>query len=334
MDHGDLDNMNDTKTKNTQKFSADTNEQSQEIAIYEQIRRSTELAKTEDKKIPLTMVFGRGTLGNIESFGGKSLIENTERVDKALQNAGELENIWNRSHSQWTWKHINLSYHSPWKNMRQIAAEISRKKGALNEAKWGAIKNEVKIKKIKEQLANGNKDGSLDYWKEVELKIKLAQLEEGMAEGVKYIEGAMKDVLALNEMYEQLKSKVNTFNEHDVEKNESKAHLKRSLVQCIRDVRQSGSITKGEQEYMEQIGVNPMKIQKVIRGYVQREEEQESWDVSDLHKFVDELTHELIEVYKVDQTVLNINGFESDPNEGYSFINNLALTNNQPEDGE
>ena len=216
--------------------------------------------------------------------------------------------------------------------MRQIAAEMNRKKGALNEAKWRQVKNEIKIKKIQEQLLHGNEDGTLDYWKEVDLKVKLAELQEGMAEGITFIQGAMKDVLSLNSMYEQLKTKVNTFNEHDVELSESKTHLKRSLVQCIRDVRQGGSITKGEQEYMEQIGVNPSKIQKMIRAYVTHEESQDNWDVGGLHKFVDELTDELIDVHKVDDKVMMLKGFNLDPDEDYSFINKLALLDNKDEE--
>lgn len=303
-------------------------DEKKEVAIFEAIVNSKELATTEDKKVPLSMVFGHGTLGNIESFGGKSLMQNTVEVDKALANVGELESIWNHSHTQWTWKHINFSYHSPMKNMRQISAEISSKKGALNTAKWKQVKNEVKIRKIQDQLDKGNLDGTLDYWKEVDLKIKLAELQEGMVEGARYIEGAMKDVLAMNEMYEQLKTKVNSFSEYDMELEESKSHLKRSLVQCIRDVRQGNSITKGEQEYMEQIGVNPMKVQKAIRIYVASEEEDESWDVSKLHEFVENMTNELIDFYKVDQKVLELKGFDPEPFEDYTNINKLALPNN------
>jgi hypothetical protein len=113
---------------------------------------------------------------------------------------------------------------------------------------------------------------------------------------------------------------------------ESKSHLKRSLVQCIRDVRQGGSITKGEQEYMEQIGVNPMKVQKAIRIYVASEEEDESWDVSNLHAFVDNMTNELIDFYKVDQKVLELKGFDPEPFESYTNINKLALPNKTDED--
>ena len=314
MDLGDLDNMSDHENDN------------KEVAVYEKI--TTELATTEDKKVPLSMVFGHGTLGNIESFGGKTLLENSHQVDKALANVGELENIWNHSHTQWTWRHINFSWHSPMKNMRQISAEISSKKGALNSAKWRQVKNELKIRKIQDQLARGNEDGSLDYWKEVELKIKLAELQEGMVDGARYIEGAMKDVLAMNEMYEQLKERVNSFSEYDVELEESKSHLKRSLVQCIRDVRQGGSITKGEQEYMEQIGVNPMKVQKAIRIYVASEEEDESWDVSKLYEFVDKMTNELIDFYQVDKKVMELRGFKDEPIEEFADINKLALPKN------
>ena len=307
-------------------------DEKKEVAVFEAIVNNKEIATTEDKKVPLSMVFGHGTLGNIESFGGKTLMQNTVEVDKALANVGELETIWNHSHTQWTWKHINFSYHSPMKNMRQISAEISSKKGALNTAKWKQVKNEVKIRKIQDQLDKGNLDGTLDYWKEVDLKIKLAELQEGMVEVARYIEGAMKDVLAMNEMYEQLKTKVNSFSEYDMELEESKSHLKRSLVQCIRDVRQGGSITKGEQEYMEQIGVNPMKVQKAIRIYVASEEEDESWDVSKLHEFVDNMTNELIDFYKVDQKVLELKGFDPEPFESYTNINKLALPNNTDED--
>lgn len=319
MEPGDLDKMSD-------------NDDKKQLTIVDAIANNKELATTEDKKVPLSMVFGHGTLGNIESFGGKSLVENSQQVDKALANVGELETIWNHSHTQWTWKHINFSYHSPMKNMRQISAEISSKKGALNTAKWKHVKNEIKIQKIQEQLDKGNQDGTLDYWKEIDLKVKLAELQEGMVESARYIEGAMKDVLAMNEMYEQLKERVNSFSEYDVELEESKSHLKRSLVQCIRDVRQGGSITKGEQEYMEQIGVNPMKVQKAIRIYVASEEEDESWDVSKLHEFVDNMTNELIDFYQVDKKVMELRGFKDEPLKEFSDINKLALPKNINED--
>lgn len=305
-----------------------TESENKQVAVFEEIRKNTEIATKDDLKVPMSMVFGHGTLGNIESFGGGTLMENTVKVDNAIQNVGELQNIWNHSHSQWDWKHLNLQYHAPYKNMRQLSAEISSKKAALNEAKWRHVKTEVKIKKLEEKLSDPN----ISYWDEVDAKIKLAQKKEQLAEGILIIEGAMKDVLVLNDLYEQLKLKVNSFSEDDFEKEESKNHLQRSLVQCVRDVRQCGFITKGEQEYLEQVGVNPSKIQKIIREYIQHEENAQSWDVEGLYEFVGGLTNELIEKHEVDKVRMKLQGFTNESNPELSYINTLALP--KPSDQE
>ena len=298
-----------------------------EIAIYEQIRTDVAVVDGTEYNVPMAAVFGKGTVAKQESFGNRTLLENTRLVDKAVANTQELQNIWNHSHSQWDWKHLNLSYHSPLKNMRQIAAEINGKKAALNSAKWRQIEQEVKIRKLEEKL----EAGSLEYWKEVDIKIKLAKQREGMADGVLYIEGAMKDMLALNELYEQLKEKVSDFSENDFEAQESKNHLKRSVVQCIRDVRQGGSITKGEQEYLEQIGVNPGKMQLLMQQYVQKERE-EAWSTQGLQTFVNEIVDELIDVQKVDIQRLEMMGFDSEPVTEYSYDKKVALLTKQEND--
>lgn len=293
------------------------------LAIFEDLKHDLTVKDGSEFTIPLATIFGKGTIAKIESFGGVSLIENAQRVDLAIANTKDLQNIWNRSHTQWMWKHLNLSYLDPHKNMRQIAAEVARKRQALNEAKWNQIKTEVKIKKIEEQLSVPE---NLDYWTEVDLNIKLAENREKLAEGVSYVEGAMKDILALNDLFEQLKNKTDTFNELDIEKEESKAHIKRSIIQCIRDVRQSGSISKGEQEYLEQIGVNPTKMLMKIKDYVQEEARQTSWDVTILHEFVEKAASELIDNFKVDQIRLALMGFDSKPLESITYQKDISYT--------
>jgi hypothetical protein len=134
----------------------------------------------------------------------------------------------------------------------------------------------------------------------------------------------MKDILALNDMYEQLKGKVSDFSEADVEREESKAHLKRSLVQCIRDVRQNGSITKGEQEYMEQIGVNPGKMQRMIKDYVRDEENTDDWSSKGLYDFVDHVVEELIDVVQVDKIRMDIMGFEHESRDDITYDTKVA----------
>lgn len=292
------------------------------VATYENIVNSlSTIVNKQDFHVPVTNVFGAGTLAKTESFGGRTLQENTQLVDAALANTNELQNIWNRSHSQWDWKHINLHYHSDYKNVRQIAAEVNRKKQALDEAKWKHVRNEIEIKKIEEKLNSGE----LDYWEEIDLKIDLAEKHEQMAAGSTYIEGAMKDILALNGLYEEMKEKFEGFTEKDFELEESKSHLKRSLVQCIRDVRQTGSITKGEQEYLEQIGVNPSKMLQKIRQYVEEERSIDSWDTRLLHEFVDHCTKELIEVLQVDKVRMELMGFNPDPTDLLTYEKPVAV---------
>lgn len=303
-------------------------EKTTELAVFEEIRRDLAI-KSKDVRVPMAMVFGRGTTGgNLQSFGGRSLAENTQKVDLAIANVSELQTIWNHSHTQWMWKHLNLSWHEPMRNMRQIAAETSRKKAALNEAKWRQVDAEIKIRKIEDELQKGTQDGTIDYWREVELKVKLAKLKEGIAEGIVIIEGAMKDILVLNELYEQLKEKVSGFSEADVEKEETKSHLKRALIQSIRDVRMSGAITKAEQEYIEQIGINPMKLQGLLRAYVESEAKSDSWDVGGLYEFVDKLADELVEVYKVDEKRMALQGFSTSIFEEFAQSEKLALLEN------
>ena len=306
---------------NEQKFDFD---QGTEITVFDQVKRELDIQRDPmEFKVPLSDIFGKTSLAPKASFGQVTFKENIDKVDQALANVGDLQNIWNHSHTQWMWKHINISWLSPHKNMRQISAEVSRKKGALNEAKWKHIQNELKIKKIEEELS---KPEQLTKWREIELNIKLAQMREGLAEGATHIEGAMKDILALNEIYEQLKARLSDFSEEDIEAEETKTHLKRSIVQCVRDVRQSGSITKGEQEYMEQIGVNPSKLQRLLREYVKAEESSENWDVSDLYSFVDDLVVELTEKHKVDVKRMELQGFDPNYIGNITYDQKVALT--------
>jgi len=290
------------------------------LALFDNIRKDITISDKKEVIVPVSYIFGKGSLSTIESFGGKTLKENSELVDKVLVRSSELENIWNRSHTQWTWKHLNLNYHAPMKNLRQISAELASKKSALNESKWKTLETEMKIRKLEEKLQTTK----VEYWDEVEMKIELAKLREHLAEGMTYIEGAMKDVLMLNQLLDQLQDKVKDFSEIEVEKEETKSHLRRSIVQCIRDVRQHGSISKGEQEYAENIGVNPSKLQNIIRDYVETESQEESWDVQPLFEFVEKLSDELINNCKVDEKLLSLQGFSNEPAEEYLYTKKIT----------
>jgi chromosome segregation ATPase len=290
--------------------------ENRELTIVDRIAKDLVPSDGSAVKVPLSSVFGKGPLAKVESFGGRSLVENAERTDQAIEEMKPLHNIWNHSHSQWDWKHITLSWYSDYGNMKQIEAEMQRKRAALNDVKWRMIKNEIKMKKLEEELAS--LDPEKDYWRIIDLKVKITEHREGIAEGTIMVEGAMKDVLALKDLYDSLRERVANFTEEDFEKEESKSHLKRSVSQCLRDIRQFGSITKGEQEYLEQIGVNPGKALVLFRKYV--EAQDDAWDNTNLIKFIEDFVDDMIDNHKVDYKRILTMGFRTEaiPELGYT----------------
>ena len=269
-------------------------------------------------------VFQTSNLAEVKSFGGLTLAENAKKVDLAISNVTETERIWNRSHSQWTWRHINLSYAAPMKNLRQISAEMTRKREALEEAKWNYMKNEIKLKQKEDRLAKEK-----DSLKAQLLEIDIAQLKSGMANGMKYVEGAMKDVLTLSNLYDDLKEKYSDYNEEDFEKEEARSHLKRSLVQCLRDVRQSGRITKGEQEYLEQIGVNPGKITLDMLAFLDYEQKIDDYTVRPMYEFLDDMCVKLLDQLKVDEVRMQLQGLRNHYDDDAIFLPKKSETNSQ-----
>lgn len=268
-------------------------------------------------------VYGRGKLAELKSFGGKSLADNMERVDKAIAETRELGSIYNRNHSAWTRAYINLDSYDPWFNMRQVAAEVASRRNALTEAKWRHLENETKVKKLMVFLrmfdqhfakldAQGDGDVLeydpqepifLDYDDEgnkivinpnreiaeldkYKLETELAKLQEGLLSGMNHIEGAMKEILILDDLYTQLQEQINEFNEEDYEKHNARAHLRQAIAQSLRDVRGGGSISKGEQRFLEQIGVNPTRMQSILREFVKEVESLDNISVVDIHKFI------------------------------------------------
>lgn len=246
------------------------------------------------------------TLPAISSFGGNTLPANVEKAETALAEMEPLGKIWNHSHSQWMWRHLNLSSFSPIKNLRQISAEITKKKSALDQTKYKYYKKQIAIEKIK-QLLDESEEG-LDR---IQLQVRKAEMESNLTGAQRLIDGALKDILTLHDLYNQIKKQTGEVTEADAEAVESLAHLQRSIQQCLRDVRQFGAITKGEQEYLEQIGVNPSKMQDTLRSYVM-EEAQDDWSTSGLASFVVGLSEELINVHKVDVIRMKVQGFDSD----------------------
>ena len=214
----------------------------------------------------------------LPSFGNKTFEENVAKIDSIFVKTNELQKIWNHSMSQFMWKSLNLTTQSEYRNIRQVAAELASKKSALSSAKWNYLKGEIKLLELEDKLKELESDPNQNKIKILKLQTKIMRIRENLTESLTYIEGAMKDVMVIDEVYDKFKEKYQNFSEEEFEKEEAKSNLIRALSQSLRDVRERGSITKGEQEYLENMGLNPSKVLIDLKSYLENVESKETTD--------------------------------------------------------
>ena len=219
-----------------------------------------------------------------KSYGGKTLQQNLENAEKAIAKVQYTERIWDRSRSQYMLKFLTCSNADGWLRLRQVSAEMNRKRMALSEAKFGYMKKltEAKIKRD-EMLEEENEN------KKLLLEIEAAEFESQAAETLIKVEGALKECETLAQMHDSLKERLGEITEDKFEKAQTRAHIKRAVSQAIREVKEVGKIKCGNAEYLEQSGVNTTSVLKDIFLFLEEESEAGVTDTSMLHIFLDKM---------------------------------------------
>ena len=226
-----------------------------------------------------------------KSYGGKTLQQNLENAEKAIAKVQYTERIFDRSRSQWMLKFLTCSNADGWLRLRQISAEMNRKRMALSEAKFGYMKKltEAKIKR-EEMLDEENEN------KRLLLEIEAAEKENGAAETLVKVEGALKECEILAQMHDTLKAKLGEITEEEFEKAQTQAHIKRATMQAIRNVKEVGKIKEGNAEYLEQSGISTTELLKDIFIFLEEESQAGVLDTSMLHTFLDNTAEKFKEV--------------------------------------
>jgi len=252
--------------------------------------------KEENKQVAIKDLFP-----DSKSYGGNSLATNIENAELAIANVQYTERIWDRSRSQWMLKHLTCSQADGWLRLRQIGAEMSRKRMALNEAKFGYLKKKMKIGVKREEM---DKASPANYRL---LEVEIMELESQMQEMMVKVEGALKEVQTLSGMHDSLKEHLGEISEEEFEKAQTKGHIKRAMQQSIREVRECGRIKTGNQEYLEQSGVCVTHAFGLITDYL--EQEKNAKNTTLLYSFLDAVADELEPVADLQ---LEIFGFDKD----------------------
>ena len=276
--------------------------------------------KTESTDLVKTAFSAVGTLSEYKSYGDKSLVENLKNADIAVKKVQYTERIWDRSRSQFMIKFLTCSQADGWTRLRQVSAEMTRKRQALSEAKFGYMESQVKVKMKKRKF-----EEETDPLKAELLQIQAAKLESQNAEILVKVEGALKEIETLSEMHDQIKETLGDITEEEFEKAQIQSHIKRAMMQSIREIRERGNIGCGNQEYLEQVGVCVTTAQAEIRMYLGTEA-QSGGSTEMLHNFVDAFANKYEGVVKQQAEWL---GFSTEANNLLTYTPDEYNQNNQ-----
>jgi hypothetical protein len=231
------------------------------------------------------------------SVGGLSTItdEKLAIIASKMPEINRANHTAGRSQTQTTNQLMSLTMlsDSPYRMMRQCLSQIERKRSALEEAYFKMKKKSIQIKQW--------------YEKGDEMSIVKAQEAEAQALRQKdYIDGALKEIATFQCAYEDIRKSHNIpekWDERDAEIAEINHHIKQAFRQAHRDVVQTGNITGGNMEYMEQYGIHIQTATKVIRDYVASEDQMIAQGkmptVEHLYAFLDSMALQFNNAHKL-----------------------------------
>ncbi len=206
-------------------------------------------------------------MNEINKFEPKELA----RLEKTIKNYEILKSSFGKSKSQWMESNMAISAQTPLRNIRHLLARIERSYNACKEAEYKLKK--LSIRQMIKERDNVNEEDAL---KRKMIDIEVEENKHKMNSALYYFKGAVKKIEHNYFCIEQIMESngYNSFDEIDFEKEEEEYHIKTAINQSVRVVRMTGRIDQGNQEYLEQCGINPAIAEKAIAGYLIVEEKE------------------------------------------------------------
>ena len=259
--------------------------------------------KNNTKKI-INLKEGKDQLGEYRGFqelqksvGGLSTItdEKLAIISQKMVEVDRANHTTGRSQTQTTNQLMSLTMmtDSPYRRLRQCLSQIDRKRSALEESYFKMKKKSILIKQW--------------YEKGDEMSVLKAQEAESKALRQKdYIDAAFKEIAVFQCAYDEIREAHNIpekWDERDAEIAEIDHHIKQAFRQAHRDVVQTGHITGGNMEYMEQYGIHIQTATTIIRSYIAHEEANiakgQAPTVEHLYAFLDSMALKFNDAHKM-----------------------------------
>ena len=210
-----------------------------------------------------------------------------ERVKKALPAIDKHTRIFDRQNSQTTIQLMTLTMlggSSPLRMLRQVTAEVEKRKNALYDAQHTVAKTQEEIDALekKEKLTSAE-------------KAELIQLKYSVNQINNKANGSLKDIATLADAYENIMSNNNMkdWDEEDFENEEKKHHVRRGFEMLYRNMVEYGRAKEATLEYMQQYGVHAQMALAEMSGYINYVDtiikDKEVIDASHLENFLDKM---------------------------------------------
>ena len=198
-------------------------------------------------------VFKSMGLTSIKTEGLEKIISRLPEIDRA-RNTGGRKNTATMNQLMT----LNMAGDEPYRHLRQILAQIERKRTALEVNYFKYKKNQIKLKKLQ-----GKED-------ELSL-IKYQELQSGIDRSKLYIEGALKEIGIFQDSYDEIRDTFNipkNWDETDSEKAEIRHHIKCAFRYAFQEMMGSGVLGRGSAEYLSQFGIHPQSARKHLHDYI------------------------------------------------------------------
>jgi hypothetical protein len=183
------------------------------------------------------------------------------RVSERMPELAEKTKIFDRNNSQTTISMMTLTMlngQSPMRLLRQILAEVERRKMALAEAQLSHAKLVNEIRELSEKDRGPVEDA--------ELRLKNISLDS--MEGK--INGSLKDIATLIDAYDSIKAthQIDDWDERSFEDEEKRHHVRRGFELLYRNLIQGGRAHEATIEYLQQYGVHVQLALAEVTQYI------------------------------------------------------------------
>lgn len=201
--------------------------------------------------------------------------EIAESVAQWLPVAMEAARIFGKRQTQFMDHVMTVSHPTPLRNLRQILAEVTSRKEALQENLYLLRKADVEHRRAIAKLrAMDNATIASDGFDREILAIEVEEKAAGLAGARLYVEGAIRQVAGYRAQYEAICVAIGKteFTEMDVEREEEAYHIATAFAQALTAARaRGGAIDEGNHIYLHQLGISGEQATREVRAFLDLE---------------------------------------------------------------